>query len=68
MSALTGLCMPNDKSLSLISEMIDDNLSRGVRQLNGQYTQSTNRRYGVGRVFVPRVQYGHKWFQRKIVS
>ena len=30
----------------LLVEIIDGNLSRGMRQLNGIYTQMFNRRYG----------------------
>jgi putative transposase len=36
----------------LLVETVDGNLSRGMRQLNGQYTQYFNRRHGmVGHVF-----------------
>lgn len=36
----------------LLVETFDGNLSRGMRHLNGQYTQSVNRRYGlVGHLF-----------------
>lgn len=31
----------------LLVETVDGNLSRGMRQLNGQYTQQVNRRYGL---------------------
>ena len=31
----------------LLVETVDGNLSRGMRQLNGQYTQSFNRRHGM---------------------
>jgi putative transposase len=36
----------------LVIETMEGNLSRGMRQLNGVYTQSTNRRHGrVGHLF-----------------
>ncbi len=36
----------------LLVESVDGNLSRGMRQLNGQYTQGFNRRHGeVGHLF-----------------
>lgn len=31
----------------LVVETVDGNLSRGMRQLNGEYTQQVNRRYGL---------------------
>jgi REP-associated tyrosine transposase len=35
-----------DNHYHLIIEPLDDNLSKGMRQLNGVYTQSSKRRFG----------------------
>jgi REP element-mobilizing transposase RayT len=40
-----GYCLM-DNHYHLIIETLDGNLSKGMRQLNGVYTQASNRRYG----------------------
>jgi putative transposase len=50
-----------DNHYHLLIETPDGNLSKGMRQLNGVYTQRFNRQYGrVGHVFQRSLQGGHR--------
>ena len=43
----------------VLVETIDGNLSRGMRQLNGRYTQRFNRRHGLGWACASRAVQGY---------
>ncbi len=48
-----------DNHYHLVIETPDGNLSKGMRQLNGVYTQAFNRRHRTDRSFVSRAIQGH---------